>query len=87
MSNIYVERNVIDINMFRQCLLIKNDKTETIRWIPERFAILNNYITIKGSNGVWFVKNIYGKLNESNIIDPHIAIKNHRKNTGDSWIK
>lgn len=69
--------------IYKQCKLISNDIV-TMTWLPERFAILNKKLKLNDSNLLWTVSKIFGKMHEKDLIDPHIAIKNHRKNTMDN---
>jgi hypothetical protein len=36
-----------------QCSLLKNEKIHHMAWIPEKFAVIGNYIKIKKDDGTW----------------------------------
>ena len=76
-----------------QCTLRKQTglgHTEKTSWIPEQFAVLNEYISLKDRKtkqwtSGWKVINVGPyKLSEDQLPDPHEEIKAHKKRTGDS---
>lgn len=80
---------------YRQCRLKRKTKTgHSIQtsWIPKKFAEVGKILKLKNhedewENG-WVVETVSETiLEESQLPDYHIAIKSHRKATGDSLPK
>ncbi len=76
---------------YRQCRMSRKNEIQ-VSWIPEKFAVQNKVLKLKNykdewENG-WIVENVgSSRVEESLLPDPHIDIKQHRKNTGDSMKK
>ena len=75
---------------YKQCKITKGNSHQ-MAWIPELYAIQNQIIKLK-VNDEWVngytVSEVYSpRVEESNILDSHAGIKNHRKRTGDSLKK
>jgi hypothetical protein len=83
--------------LYKQCRLVKTDeKTQSTfterAWIPQQFAKLMKVLKIKQTDGTWddgWVVDHVGTmaLKQSQLPDPHLTIKRHRRNTGDSLPK
>jgi hypothetical protein len=75
---------------YRQCKLQKGNSHQ-MSWIPEKFAVLNKTLKLKGEgedwDDGWVVKEVHSRREDDEMLDPHAAIKGHRKNTGDSLPK
>jgi hypothetical protein len=77
---------------YRQCKLHKNvdgNISEMVTFLPEKFASIGKVVKLKSEDGVWvdgWVVVSAGKLTEDTP-DSKKAIRNHRKNTGDSLPK
>lgn len=79
---------------YRQCNLVKFEGESTYNqtsWIPEKFAVKGKTLKLK-SGQVWddgwkvmFVSDT--RMAERCLPDSHYAIKQHRRNTGDSMKK
>lgn len=79
---------------YKQCELVKKVGPSTltqVSWIPEKFAIKGKVLKLKeGQNwdDHWIVCSVSdARRLEKHLPDPHIDIKRHRKNTGDSMPK
>ncbi len=62
----------------RQCKLIKGDEV-TVAWIPEKSAIMGNFLKLKNSEGWvkgWKVVSINTKINSKYVIDRSLSFKN-----------
>jgi hypothetical protein len=76
--------------IFVQCTLRRNN-VEQVSWIPMKFALHGNVLRLKNHKGIWEngweVIHLGNSQEEHLIHDPHIAVKQHRKRTGDSLPK
>jgi hypothetical protein len=72
-----------------QCTLVNGNSCQ-VSWIPEKFAQLGAILKLK-NNGVWedgwIISNLGSVQDENLIHDSHIAVKEHRKRTGDALPK
>ena len=72
---------------YSQCKL-KRGNTETVCWIPEKYAIIGKVVKLKGLDEEWeegwVVEQSYSRVLEENLPDSHKEIKAHKKRTGDS---
>lgn len=59
-----------------------------VSWIPTKFAVLNSFIKLK-QDGIWEDKWLITGIGATSDSPPdaHNAVKEHRKNTGDSLPK
>lgn len=85
--------------LYKQCRLVKVIGNDDVRstlteraWIPQQFAQLLKTLKIKKADGSWedgwVVDHVGTKvLKEHQLPDPHMDIKHHRRNTGDSLPK
>ena len=74
--------------LYSQCTLQKNNIVQ-ISWIPERFAKVGKILKLKSENDIWdngWVVTFVGNTDE-HIDSPQVAIREHRKRTGDSLPK
>ena len=78
---------------YRQCQLRKKhadgSASCTVSFIPEPYCIKNKVLKLRDKDGKWdngWVVESAG-ARQVDILDAHDAIKQHRKNTGDSMPK
>jgi hypothetical protein len=75
---------------YRQCALRNGNRT-TLSWIPERFAVPGKVLRLQRHDGAWdhgwVVEAAYSRCAEDQLLDPHRAIRRHRRNTGDDLPK
>lgn len=76
---------------YTQCRLRKNTQdgfTETITWIPEKYAKLNEILKLK-NNGIWDDGWLVVHVGQTKEEIPFykILIRKHKQNTGDSLPK
>lgn len=83
---------------YRQCKLIKQTKSSSVRliqisFIPEEFAVVKRKIKIRERGEEewdtgWEVKEVSSiRTDEKHLPDSHKEIKSHRKSTGDNTPK
>lgn len=75
-------------DLYTQCHLQHRHKVNTVSWIPAKFAKIGAILKLK-NDGVWedgWVVVGVGATSD-NPPDAHNAVKEHRKNTGDSLPK
>jgi hypothetical protein len=72
---------------YRQCILRKGNATTT-SWLPEPFAVLGKVLRLRDDAGTWdngwVVAAVHERREESQLPDAHMAIRGHRKRTGDA---
>ena len=74
--------------LYSQCLLKKGNIEQT-SWIPEKFAHVGKILKLKNEDDKWsngWIVCFVGNTDE-HIDSPQIAIREHRKRTGDSLPK
>lgn len=67
-----------------------NGLIKTVTFIPEKFATVGQKLSLKyGEDWVegWTVTQVYSSIDNPKFVDPHNAVKQHRKNTGDALPK
>ena len=81
--------------MYAQCSLTKElpngGLAKLVSFIPIKWAVVGKRLRLKDSEGVWtegwVVESVGSVVAEELLPDPHKAVKQHRKNTGDSLRK
>jgi hypothetical protein len=78
---------------YKQCTLeksINGSTVQTVSWIPEKYAQLGKVLKLQNEDKTWtdgwFVHFVGSSFIEEPI-DIHKAVRQHRKNTGDSLPK
>jgi hypothetical protein len=77
--------------IYRQCTLRKqhseSESSETVGYLPDKFARLNRVLRLESANGTWddgwVVKHVGAEVANRELPDIHKSIKNHLMNTGD----
>lgn len=78
---------------YTQCRLKKKTSDGTLEqmsFIPDKFAVMGKVLKLKEGqiwDDGWVVESVGKTISEEYLPNPHIDIKRHRKNTGDSLPK
>lgn len=64
----------------KQCLLLKEGRIHRMAWIPEKFAIKNKVLKIKGEDG-WVVHKVGSRQESSIVRNNSQEYKKHRNGT------
>ena len=66
---------------YRQCRL-KRDNTETVSWIPEKYAKVGSILKLKNNNGDWV--DDWAVLSAGSLMEAKL-VENQAHNSGDIW--